>query len=115
MKNVSFIVLMLLCTYVSAQDSVSIKPPLLPPYSVQESGREKIQTRDLPEAIKESLKSQEYTGWTIDAAYKARMHDSSSPESEGTVIYIVELKRREEKVIIRFDRGGRRLDDDGWK
>jgi hypothetical protein len=96
----------------AAQDTASIRPPLLPPNSPQEISREEVQPEDLPEAVKESLKGQDYAGWNIDRAYKALMTDPTSPESEGIGIYIVDLKKGTETKTVRFDKDGNELDDE---
>jgi hypothetical protein len=95
----------------TAQDTALVQPPILPPYSGQEINREQIQMRDVPAAVKEELKAADYAGWNIEAVYKALMTDPEKPESEGFLIYIVEMKRRDEKIAIRFDEDGKRLDD----
>jgi hypothetical protein len=112
-KLLAAIFIMMSGVALNAQDTAAIQqPPILPPYSGQEINREKIEIHELPEAVAEALKMNDYAGWTIDAAYKALMTDPQSPESEGEVVYIVDLKRKGEGTSIRFDKDGVRLDDD---
>jgi hypothetical protein len=111
MKKLMIVFLIMTSIVSNAQDTALVKPPVLPPYSGQEISREKIQMRDLPETVREALKLPDYAGWTVDAIYKTLMTDPMTPEAENLVVYIVELKRRHEKTAIRFDKDGKRLDD----
>lgn len=83
----------------------------LPPFSEPETSWEKIQVRELPKAVRESLTEPDYAGWTIVAAYKALITDPERPESAGLIVYFVELKRRDERAMIKFDKEGKRLDE----
>lgn len=114
MKNlIASLFLLLAAAVVSAQDTtVLVQPPVLPQDSGQELNRQKIQIRDLPDAVKESLNAADYSGWTVDEAYKAKITDPQSPESEGIDIYIVNVSRRDERATLRFDKDGKRIDDD---
>jgi hypothetical protein len=96
-----------------SRTSSAMRSPARCSYSLQEQAREKIQERDLPEAVKESLKASDYAGWTVEAAYKVRMTNPDSPESEGTLIYLIEMKRQDETISVRFDKDGKRLEEDG--
>jgi hypothetical protein len=115
MKNLMTAFFMMASVLSYAQDTSLVQPPILPPYSEQEVSRDKIQMRDLPEAVREALKEPDYAGWTVNAVHKAVMDDSKKPESESLIVYIVELKRKDEKTAIRFDKDGKRLDDNDNK
>ena len=91
MKKLVFAVCMLFgAVVVNAQDSTSSQSPTDPTstsqpsemnqdenasVAMQEDGRVKIKSQDLPDAVKSSLEGQEYRGWLVNAAYKV---DSSS-------------------------------------
>src|SRR5687768_5037155 len=103
MKKLTAAVLMLLTGIVSfAQDTSMVQS-----YSEQDTRREKIKIRHLPEAVRESLNAPDYAGWKVSDAYEALVTDPESPESASLLIYIIELKRRHEKAIIKFDKGGK--------
>ena len=113
MKKV--IVVLVLCItglVACAQDTLIVQPPILPPDYGQELGRQKIQVTDLPEAVQETLKGSDYSAWTVDAAYKAHITDPQSPESEGLLIYIVELVKGNDKLIRKFDEEGKEIEID---
>lgn len=93
------------------QDTAAIVPPLLPPHSGHEINREKIQIEDLPQGVKESLRSDAYVSWSVESAYKAMMTDPKSPESEGLPIYLVEVSNDGKRLFLRFDQDGQLLDD----
>lgn len=111
MKTLMVVFLIMISIVSTAQDTSLVQPPIWPPHSGQEISREKIQMRDLPEAVREALKAPDYAGWTIDAIYKTLVTDPMVPEAENLVVYIIELKRRHEKTAISFDENGTRLDD----
>ena len=94
-----------------AQDTSVVQPPIAQPYSVQDTTREKIRIRQLPAAVRQSLNAPDYAGWKIDEAYESLVTDPERPESAGLLIYIVTLKRRDERAIITFDKEGKRLDE----
>ena len=62
---------------------------------------EAIAASDLPAAITASLQGQDYTGWTVDKAYKK--------EKDGKMIYKVELKNGAETKTVKFDADGNML------
>lgn len=95
----------------------------------QDQDRERIQSTDLPDAVKRSLEGQEYRGWLVNGAYKAKgVSDMSSTESDttsadanreedtkamgaqGEEIYIVELKNGAETKTVRFDKIGKKIE-----
>jgi hypothetical protein len=72
---------------VNAQDSTSTSSPTDPSTSTQattgmeDQGRVKIKSQELPDAVKSSLESQEYRGWLVNSAYKV---DAASNSSVGS-------------------------------
>ena len=107
MKKLTVAFVILMTSVVSfAQDTSVVQP-----HAEQKMTREKIQTRNLPKAIKEALNAPDYAGWKIDGAYEALVTDSERPESAGILIYIVELRRRHERAIIKFDKEGKRINE----
>jgi hypothetical protein len=106
MKKLTIAFLILVTGIVSSAQDTSI----VQSYSEQDTSREKIKIRQLPEAVRESLNAPDYAGWKIDEAYEALATDPERPESASLLIYIIELKRRQERVIIKFDKEGKRLD-----
>ncbi|HEY0653981.1 MAG TPA: hypothetical protein VGD65_12670 [Chryseosolibacter sp.] len=81
---------------VNAQDttSTSTQTPQYPTSTSQEDqDRERINSRDLPDAVKRSLEATEYRGWLVNAAYKttgvndqAMSSDSSNMSSDSTSV-----------------------------
>jgi hypothetical protein len=74
---------------VNAQDSTSTENKQYPTQgqasSMDDQDREKINSRDLPDAVKRSLEGQEYRGWLVNAAYKTKgVSSSSSTSSTGS-------------------------------
>jgi len=120
---------------VNAQDTTSTPSPTDPtsttPSPSQEQGRVKIKSQDLPDAVKSSLESQEYRGWLVNSAYK--MEDDSQTDPSGQnpsdttdvsgntgdtgsqEVYIVELKNGAQTKTVRFDKDGKKLEDEGMK
>ena len=62
---------------------------------------QEIAASDLPAAITASLQGQDYTGWTVDKAYKK--------EKDGKMIYKVDLKNGAETKTVKFDADGNML------
>jgi hypothetical protein len=113
--------------------------------SSQEDGRVKIKSQDLPDAVKSSLEGQEFRGWLVNSAYKVDNSSmsgqtetgsstsesdstnvsSSDPSSTGNTgvsaatgakeIYIVELKNGAQTKTVRFDKDGKKLEDEGMQ
>jgi hypothetical protein len=138
---------------VYAQDSTSTTTPRQQQYPTTNSSstmgqddqdREKINSRDLPDAVKRSLEGTEYRGWLVNAAYKSKgvegtmsgdstsnsSSNSSSTSSSGQTtqsgnsttsgaygqeVYVVELKNGAQTKTVRFDKDGNKLDDQGTK
>lgn len=79
---------------VNAQDSTSTstQTPQYPTSTSQDDqDRERINSRDLPDAVKRSLEATEYRGWLVNAAYKttgvndqAMSSDSSASNSSDS-------------------------------
>lgn len=98
MKKVmfAFLALMLSGSVVSfAGDNLATKVSVM---LVDE--RVKINAEDLPDAVKSALKSDDYSGWQISAAYKYNDKDQ----------FDVELKQGEEVVTLKFNKNGERID-----
>lgn len=49
----------------------------------QDQNLVKIETRDLPDAVRTSLVSRDYAGWVISGAYKAQMSDPNDPQERN--------------------------------
>jgi hypothetical protein len=93
---------------VNAQDSTAT-PTQTPP---QQEERTQIQINELPEAITTSLQSQDYSGWTVASAFRTTQKDASD-ETKSMEVYVVELKNGAETKSVRFDKDGKKLDDEG--
>jgi hypothetical protein len=101
----------------------------------QDQDRERIQSTELPDAVKRSLEGQEYRGWLVNGAFKATgasdaSSSSSAMESDSTStdpsqqqpgdnsavgaqaeeVYIVELKNGAQTKTVRFDKDGKKLE-----
>ncbi|MBT1699689.1 hypothetical protein KK083_22570 [Fulvivirgaceae bacterium PWU4] len=126
-------------TYAQQQDSTSRdqQQSQYPTMQGQDQDREKINSRDLPDAIKRSLEGQEYRGWLVNAAYKSKgtsdmnQSDTTSSSSSGQQdttsvsgntgntgayaqeMYVVELKNGAQTKTVRFDKDGKKLDGQG--
>jgi hypothetical protein len=128
---------------VNAQDSTSTTTPTqqYPTTTSQDDqDRERINSRDLPDAVKRSLEQTEYRGWLVNAAYKTTgVSDASSDQTSsdstsvtgneqrnqtdttsasgntgayGQEVFVVELKNGAQTKTVRFDKEGKKLDDD---
>jgi hypothetical protein len=125
----------------NAQDSTSTTTPTqqYPTTTSQDDqDRERINSRDLPDAVKRSLEQTEYRGWLVNAAYKTTgvsnestsdqmSSDSTSVQSDttsasgntgntgayGQEVFVVELKNGAQTKTVRFDKEGTKLDDEG--
>ncbi len=71
---------------VSAQDSTSTSPKKTqsqyPQDASQDQERERIQSTELPDGVKRSLEGQEYRGWLVNGAYKAKGISNNSTSSD---------------------------------
>jgi hypothetical protein len=119
----------------NAQDTTSVDKqqqqyPTQGAQSTQQDDREKINSRDLPDAVKRSLEGTEYRGWLINSAYKMKgttsgdlNQDSTLNQSDSTAVtkpetealtgevFVVELKNGAQTKTVRFDKDGNTLDD----
>jgi hypothetical protein len=90
MKKLMFAFFILLggVVAVNAQDSTSTQKnqqyPTQGQASMDDQDREKINSRDLPDAVKRSLEGQEYRGWLVNAAYKTKGVSSSSDNASSS-------------------------------
>jgi hypothetical protein len=99
----SFIALFVALTSVitvAAQDTTSVNQGA---GSTQEpdqeySVKEEIAASEFPALVTEQLQSDDYSGWTIGAAYRK--------EREGKILYAVELKNGDQRKIVKFDAQG---------
>lgn len=121
---------------VNAQDTTSTEKQPQPQYPTQgaqgddQDDRERINSRDLPDAVKRSLEGTEYRGWLVNSTYKTKgmenegeqtQEDAENPtdstavkpetEALGTEIFVVELKNGAQTKTVRFDKEGKKLDD----
>jgi hypothetical protein len=126
----------------SPTDPTVTEQPSQASTSSQEDGRVKIKSQDLPDAVKSSLEGQEFRGWLVNSAYKvdnSSMSETGSstsasdstnvsstdPSSAGNTgvsagtgakeIYIVELKNGAQTKTVRFDKDGKKLEDEGMQ
>lgn len=76
----------------------------------RQQDREKVEIRDLPQAIRTELESTEYAGWNISSAYRTTQTESVD-ETRSMEVYVVELKSGADTQTIRFDRDGNRMDE----
>jgi len=101
---------LLLCSFmisVHAQDTLKVQP--FPPQDEQRL--QEIDIRELPESIKQKLSSQYYSSWILQAAYKTPVKPGGTIESDA-FDYIIELKKDEEVIRVRFANAGNRREDD---
>ena len=120
---------------VTAQDTTSIDREQQQ-YEIGQADqdRERINSRDLPDAIKRSLEAQEYRGWLINAAYKTTGLENNNMQNDptqdtgvegdttgisgqnqtgayGEEVFVVEMKNGAQTKTVRFNKDGERLDD----
>jgi hypothetical protein len=99
MKKLLFALIMCTATVaVFAQDPSSSATP----QEQSTSGEmQPVATSDLPAAITASLESPDYSGWTVNNAYKK--------EKDGKTIYKVEMTKGSETKTVKFDADGNKL------
>jgi hypothetical protein len=124
-----------LAVYAQQQDTTSTDQQTQYPAMQGEQDRERINSRDLPDAIKRSLEGQEYRGWLVNAVYKTKgtsmdnqdqgdttstaqsdttsMSGNTGAGAYGQEAYVVELKNGAQTKTVRFDKDGKRLDGQG--
>jgi hypothetical protein len=73
---------------------------------------EKIEPRDLPDAVKQALESNAYQGKIVNAVYKTPMKDPDHPNQINNVTYIIELVVDDQIETLTFDSAGNRISDD---
>ena len=119
---------------VNAQDTTSVdqSQQQYPTTQDQDQDRQRINSQDLPDAVKRSLEGQEYRGCLINAPYKtsgtgAQGDDQSQNQNQSDTtdvsgdqtgnqsqeVYVVELKNGAQTKTVRFDKDGQKLDDGG--
>lgn len=69
-------------------------------YAFVQQEKVKIKAEELPDAVKKTLGTEEYTGWTVDTAYKYTADNS----------YEVTLKNGTETKTVKFDKEGKKID-----
>ena len=96
----------------------------------QQQDRQRIQTSELPDAVKRTLEDQEYRGWLVSGAFTATANQSSMDSTSGNndqnrqdnnnaigaedqEIYLVELKNGAETKTVAFHKDGERIE--GWQ
>ncbi len=70
----------------------------------EDQDMQRISTSELPAAVQASLEGQDYSGWTVEQAFKK--------DKDGQTIYAVELKQGNETKKVKFDAQGNKLDKD---
>ena len=68
---------------------------------VEQDGYASIKTDELPDAVKNSLESQDFKGWIINAASYDKKEEK----------YLVELKNGADTKKVKFDKEGKELKD----
>jgi len=63
--------------------------------------RTPVELSDLPDAIKKTLKGEEYAGWIAKNAFYV---------ADGNGHYEIELQKGKELQIVKFDKDGKKLD-----
>jgi hypothetical protein len=91
---------------VNAQDTTQVQDQeQSTQYNDQDQERDKdmtpIATSELPAAVRTSLESQDYSGWTVSNAFKK--------DKDGQTVYAVELKNGAETKKVKFDAQGNKL------
>lgn len=90
----------------SGQDTLKIQPyPAEQDQAIQE-----IDIQELPEIIKQKVASEDYSSWILQSAYKVSAK-SGEPQAADSVDYIIELKKDNETIRVRFDNAGNRKED----
>ncbi len=127
MKTLCFALVVVLggLSHAQGQDTTTMDQQQTP-VILYDQERDRLNTRDLPDAVKRSLEEQEYRGWLINAAYKTTgmdfmYHDNSQTDTTdvaerrgtGRDVYVVELKNGAQTKTVRFSEEGERLDDGG--
>ncbi|WP_373422641.1 hypothetical protein [Pontibacter ummariensis] len=73
----------------------------------QETGKQKITEEELPDAVKQSLKSDNLKDWQVSEVYKVAP-DAQTPDARPT--YEVRFTNaKQEQAVARFDEAGKPL------
>ena len=91
------------------QDTTKSEPTIQT--TTQDQDRQIIQVSELPESVKASLESQDYSGWAVSAAYRSSQKDFSD-ETKSMEVYVIEMKNGTETKTVRFDKDGKKLEDE---
>jgi hypothetical protein len=89
----------LACTFQLAEARATMTPTAILIGIKQE--RTPVELSDLPDAIKKTLKGEEYAGWIAKNAFYV---------SDGDGHYEIELQKGKELQIVKFDKDGKKLD-----
>ena len=107
MKRAICSLLICCCVHAAvAQDTLKIRPE----QEQQEPSPQEIDIRELPEIIKHKLSSDQYSSWILRAAYSVADVDSATNDKDS-IDYIVELKKGDEVIRVRFDDAGNRRNE----
>jgi len=99
MKNVVFVFAVLFGVILSNIAVVSAGTET--PYEMDaQEEKVKIKPEELPAAVRTTLQSEDYTGWTIDNAYKYPV--------SGT--FEVQMKKGGESRVFKFDKDGKKIE-----
>ena len=71
--------------------------------AAREADAEPLAVSELPAMIRQSLESQEYSGWTATEAHKK--------EKDGKVFYKVKMQNGAETKKVKFDEQGNKLEE----
>jgi uncharacterized membrane protein YkoI len=83
------------------------EPAATPAQEQKSTEMQPVAASELPAAVTAALQSQDYSGWTVDKAYKK--------EKDGKLIYKVELKNGAETKTVKMDADGNMLKKDKEK
>jgi hypothetical protein len=93
------------------QDTTQAQPQTQQTQPTDDQDRTQIQVSELPQPIKTSLESADYSGWTINTAYRSTQKDKVD-ETKSMEVYVVELKNGPDIKTARFDKDGNKLEDE---
>jgi hypothetical protein len=92
-----FTLVLLSFTAVQAQDAPKAENEATPQEVVAQDEKAEIKVEELPKAVQESLKSEDYNGWTVEAVYHVKSKDQ----------YEVKLKNGTESKKVKFNKDGK--------
>ena len=105
MKHLIFLLLFyVIAPLADAQDTLRIHP------NTAEENEElkEIDVRELPEIIKQKLASPDYSSWILQSAYREEGDDGNITQPVDSVDYVVELRKGEATIRVRFDNAGKK-------